>query len=53
MLAAVSAVLVCTALAFVPFEDVVPPTVWLNINTDFTYASEVVVTPKLAVMDPV
>ena len=33
-LAAVSRVLVCTALAFVPLLAVVPPTVELKINTD-------------------
>ena len=36
MLAAVRAVLVCTALALVPLELVVPPTVGLNISTDLT-----------------
>ena len=52
-LLAVSAVLDCTALAFVPLLVVLPPTVGLNIKTDLTYASEVVVTPKLAEIEPV
>ena len=48
----VRSVLVCTALAFVPFNAVVPPTVGLNISWDFAYASDVLAKPKIAALDP-